>query len=102
MLSRNVFLCGVSAIAVAAILGQAQAGEVSGAGATFPYPVYAKWAEAYKQETGIGLNYQSMGSGGGIKQVTAKTVDFGATDMPLQPDELAKEGLQQFPAVIGG
>ncbi len=76
--------------------------EISGAGATFPYPISAKWAEAYKAATGIGLNYQSIGSGGGIKQITAKTVDFGASDMPLKQDALAKDGLQQFPPVIGG
>ncbi|MGZ5036664.1 MAG: phosphate ABC transporter substrate-binding protein PstS [Usitatibacter sp.] len=78
------------------------AAEITGAGATFPYPVYAKWADAYKKSTGTGLNYQSIGSGGGIKQITAKTVDFGASDMPLKPEELDKEGLTQFPTVIGG
>ncbi len=76
--------------------------EITGAGATFPYPIYAKWAEAYKQQTGTGLNYQSIGSGGGIKQITAKTVDFGASDMPLKPEDLDKAGLMQFPTVIGG
>ena len=69
---------------------------------TFPYPIYAKWAEAYKAQTGIGMNYQSIGSGGGIKQIKAKTVDFGASDMPLTPEELDKEGLTQFPTVMGG
>jgi phosphate transport system substrate-binding protein len=78
------------------------AADITGAGATFPYPIYAKWAEAYKNATGIGLNYQSIGSGGGIKQIKAKTVDFGASDMPLQASELEKEGLAQFPAVMGG
>ena len=82
--------------------GAARAGDISGAGATFPYPIYAKWADAYKKETGIGLNYQSIGSGGGIKQIEAKTVDFGASDMPLKPEDLQKEGLMQFPTVIGG
>ena len=82
--------------------GVASAAELTGAGATFPFPIYAKWAEAYKASTGIGLNYQSIGSGGGIKQIKAKTVDFGASDMPLKPEELDKEGLMQFPAVIGG
>ena len=77
-------------------------GNISGAGATFPYPIYAKWADAYKKETGIGLNYQSIGSGGGIKQITAKTVDFGASDMPLKTEDLEKAGLVQFPAVMGG
>jgi phosphate transport system substrate-binding protein len=76
--------------------------EFTGAGATFPFPIYAKWAEAYKAQTGIGLNYQSIGSGGGIRQIKAKTVDFGASDMPLKKDELDKEGLVQFPAIIGG
>ncbi len=91
-----------AAVAGAALMAQAQAGEISGAGATFPFPIYAKWADAYKTATGIGLNYQSIGSGGGIKQIEAKTVDFGASDMPLQPDDLEKNGLQQFPPVIGG
>jgi phosphate transport system substrate-binding protein len=78
------------------------AADITGAGATFPYPIYAKWADAYKKSTGNGLNYQSIGSGGGIKQITAKTVDFGASDMPLKPDDLQKEGLLQFPAIMGG
>lgn len=85
-----------------ALAGQVAAADLTGAGATFPYPIYAKWAEAYKAATGIGLNYQSIGSGGGIKQIKAKTVDFGASDMPLKPEELDKEGLIQFPAIIGG
>jgi phosphate transport system substrate-binding protein len=76
--------------------------DISGAGATFPYPIYAKWADVYKKETGSNLNYQSIGSGGGIKQIQAKTVTFGASDMPLTPDELTKSGLVQFPTVIGG
>src|SRR6184192_1814933 len=80
----------------------AGAAEISGAGATFPYPIYAKWAEAYKAKTGTSMNYQSIGSGGGIKQITAKTVDFGASDMPLKPEALAKDNLQQFPMVMGG
>ena len=78
------------------------AGDIIGAGATFPYPIYAKWAEAYKAKTGIGMNYQSIGSGGGIKQIKAKTVDFGASDKPLKLEELDKEGLMQFPTVMGG
>jgi phosphate transport system substrate-binding protein len=85
----------------AAPLG-ARAAEISGAGATFPYPIYAKWAEAYKAKTGIALNYQSIGSGGGIKQINAKTVDFGASDMPLKPEDLEKGGLTQWPMVMGG
>jgi phosphate transport system substrate-binding protein len=76
--------------------------EISGAGATFPYPVYAKWAAAYQKETGIKLNYQSIGSGGGIKQIKAKTVDFGASDAPLKAEDLDKSGLMQFPMVMGG
>ena len=79
-----------------------RAQDITGAGATFPAPIYAKWADAYKKATGDRLNYQSIGSGGGIKQITAKTVDFGASDMPLSDDELAKDGLVQFPTVIGG
>ena len=82
--------------------GAAVAGDITGAGATFPYPVYAKWADAYKKATGVGMNYQSIGSGGGIKQITAKTVDFGASDAPLKPDDLEKNGLIQFPAIMGG
>src|SRR5215204_4080082 len=80
----------------------ANAIDISGAGATFPYPIYAKWADAYKKETGSGLNYQSIGSGGGIKQIQAETVTFGATDMPLRGEQLEKDGLVQFPTVLGG
>jgi phosphate transport system substrate-binding protein len=87
---------------LAASIFPAAAVEISGAGATFPYPVYAKWADTYKKETGIGLNYQSIGSGGGIKQIEAKTVTFGATDAPLKGPELEKFGLVQFPMVMGG
>jgi phosphate transport system substrate-binding protein len=76
--------------------------DIIGAGATFPYPIYAKWAEAYKAKTGQGMNYQSIGSGGGIAQIKAKTVDFGASDMPLKPDDLKAAGLMQFPAIVGG
>ena len=90
----------------AACLGLAVAAsaatEISGAGATFPYPIYAKWADAYKKDTGVGLNYQSIGSGGGIKQIKAKTVTFGASDMPLKPEDLKAAGLLQFPMIIGG
>src|SRR5216110_3295990 len=82
--------------------GTAGAADISGAGATFPYPIYAKWAEAYKAKTGTSMNYQSIGSGGGIKQITAKTVDFGASDMPLKAEDLQKNGLVQFPAIMGG
>jgi phosphate transport system substrate-binding protein len=89
-------------VIAAAAIAPALAVDISGAGATFPYPIYAKWADAYKKETGAGLNYQSIGSGGGIKQIQAKTVTFGATDMPLKADELKKAGLVQFPTVLGG
>jgi len=82
--------------------GQALAVDITGAGATFPYPVYAKWADAYRKESGVGMNYQSIGSGGGIKQITAKTVDFGASDAPMKPEDLDKNGLIQFPAIMGG
>jgi len=78
------------------------AADITGAGATFPFPIYSKWADAYKTKTGVGMNYQSIGSGGGIKQIQSKTVDFGASDMPLKPEELDKSGLMQFPAIIGG
>ena len=89
-------------IAVATSSFNALALDISGAGATFPYPIYAKWADAYKKETGVGLNYQSIGSGGGIKQIEAKTVTFGASDMPLKAEDLSKNGLVQFPTVLGG
>jgi phosphate transport system substrate-binding protein len=92
-----------AACAALALTGTvALAADISGAGATFPYPIYAKWADAYKKETGIGLNYQSIGSGGGIKQIKARTVTFGASDAPLAGDDLGKTGLVQFPMVMGG
>jgi phosphate transport system substrate-binding protein len=80
----------------------AVAADITGAGATFPYPIYAKWAEAYKKETGTGLNYQSIGSSGGLKQIRAKTVTFGASDAPVKGADLDKDGMVQFPAIIGG
>ena len=92
----------VAAGVLAATILPAAAVEISGAGATFPYPIYAKWADAYKKDTGVGLNYQSIGSGGGIKQIEAKTVTFGASDAPLKGAELDKFGLVQFPMVMGG
>src|ERR1700704_1828935 len=82
--------------------GAARAAEISGAGATFPYPIYAKWAEAYRAKTGVAVNYQSIGSGGGIKQIQSKTIDFGASDMPLKPAGLEKFDLVQFPMIMGG
>ncbi len=90
------------ALALSFATFSAHAADITGAGATFPYPVYAKWAEAYRAKTGTGLNYQSIGSGGGIKQIKAKTVDFGASDKPLKPEELEESKLMQFPTVIGG
>ena len=92
----------IIAAVLISLTGVAFSADLTGAGATFPYPIYAKWAEAYKAATGIGLNYQSIGSGGGIRQIKAKTVDFGASDMPLKQEDLDKEGLMQFPAIIGG
>ena len=88
--------------AVAATTLPALALDISGAGSTFVYPILAKWADVYKKETGTGVNYQSIGSGGGIKQIQNRTVTFGASDMPLKPEELAKSGLVQFPTVVGG
>lgn len=86
----------------ASLVTTALAADITGAGATFPYPLYAKWAEQYKAKTGNGLNYQSIGSGGGIKQIQAKTVDFGASDIPMSQADLDKNGLMQFPTVMGG
>jgi phosphate transport system substrate-binding protein len=95
---NGLVIAAAASLAMAAVA----AADISGAGATFPYPIYAKWADAYKKLTGVGLNYQSIGSGGGIKQIKAKTVTFGASDMPLKPDDLQAAGLLQFPMVIGG
>jgi len=96
VLSAAVLAAGASlALSVHAV-------DITGAGATFPYPIYAKWAEGYKKASGNSVNYQSIGSGGGIKQIKSKTVDFGASDMPLPQEELDKHGLVQFPAVMGG
>jgi len=101
--SRGRIRSWLGALAVlGSIAHGAAAAEISGAGATFPYPVYAKWAEAYKAKTGVSMNYQSIGSGGGIKQINAKTVDFGASDMPLKPEDLDKSGLIQWPMIMGG
>src|SRR5471032_3377823 len=94
-------VCAAAAMSVLAFSAHA-ADEVTGAGASFPAPIYSKWAEAYNKATGNKINYQSVGSGAGIKQINAKTVDFGASDMPLKDDELAAAGLMQFPTVIGG
>jgi phosphate transport system substrate-binding protein len=109
--SQDFFILGVTvkfstavmtAVASAIVSTSVFANDITGAGATFPFPVYSKWAEAYKDKSGVGVNYQSIGSSGGIKQIKAKTVDFGATDAPMKADEAEKEGLVQFPAVIGG
>ena len=91
----------IAAVATALFTTLAQA-QITGAGATFPYPIYAKWAEAYQKQTGVGLNYQSIGSSGGIRQINAKTVAFGATDAPVKGEDLEKLGQVQFPAIIGG
>jgi phosphate transport system substrate-binding protein len=103
---RSMKLINFTRVVAFAICGAtatvAQAADISGAGATFPYPIYAKWADMYKKETGLGLNYQSIGSGGGIKQIKAKTVTFGASDMPLEPKDVTASGLVQFPTVVGG
>ena len=98
---KHLVIAGMAAFGLTAGLVQAES-TINGAGATFPYPIYAKWAEAYKAKTGIGMNYQSIGSGGGIKQITAKTVDFGASDAPLTVEKLNGIGLMQFPMVMGG
>jgi phosphate transport system substrate-binding protein len=99
--SKLTAILGAVAL-VGGAAGAVRADDISGAGATFPYPIYAKWAEAYKQQTGIGLNYQSIGSGGGIKQIEAGTVTFGASDKPLEPADLKQNGLVQWPMIIGG
>jgi phosphate transport system substrate-binding protein len=92
----------VAAFSLTAAVGAVVAADLSGAGATFPAPVYAKWAETYRKQTGVGLNYQAIGSGGGVRQIKSRTVAFGASDKPLKPQELAEAGLVQFPTVIGG
>ena len=90
------------AILLTAISISASAQTITGAGATFPYPIYSKWSELYNRESGVALNYQSIGSSGGIRQIDAKTVTFGATDAPVPGDKLDKNGHVQFPAIIGG
>ncbi len=102
-LRMNTNLARATAFAIcASTVTWASAADISGAGATFPYPIYSKWADAYRKDTGDGLNYQSIGSGAGIKQIRAKTVTFGATDAPLTPAQLEKDGLAQWPMVMGG
>lgn len=103
MHTKRTLLKAVGAAALATLaMGSALAADITGAGATFPFPIYAKWAEAYKAATGTGLNYQSIGSSGGIRQIRAKTVAFGATDAPVKGEDLDKDGMVQFPAIIGG
>jgi phosphate transport system substrate-binding protein len=99
--SLRLLMAG-SVAAFGAVSAFAAVQTINGAGATFPYPIYSKWAEAYKSKTGVGMNYQSIGSGGGIKQIKARTVDFGASDKPLKVEELDQAGLMQFPMVMGG
>jgi len=103
MIVKRTLLKTVAATVFTCIaMGSAVAADITGAGATFPFPIYSKWAEAYKAATGTGMNYQSIGSSGGIKQIRAKTVTFGATDAPLSGADLDKDGMVQFPAIIGG
>ncbi|MBL0945765.1 MAG: phosphate ABC transporter substrate-binding protein PstS [Hydrogenophaga sp.] len=103
MNSKRTLLKALAAAAMATVaLGSAHAADITGAGATFPFPIYAKWAEMYKAQTGTGLNYQSIGSSGGLRQIRAKTVAFGASDAPVGGADLDKDGMVQFPAIIGG
>lgn len=101
-MNSSAFGRGLLSFTLLAAASMASAQDVTGAGATFPAPVYAKWADAYNKATGAKVNYQSVGSGAGLKQIKSKTVDFGASDMPLKDEELAADGLMQFPTVIGG
>jgi phosphate transport system substrate-binding protein len=98
----KILLRSALVVAVVGAAASALAADISGAGATFPYPIYAKWADTYKKDTGVGLNYQSIGSGGGIKQIIARTVSFGASDAPMKAEDLEKNGLVQWPQVMGG
>ncbi len=103
MNTKRTFLKTVAAAAFASLaMSSAMAADLTGAGATFPFPIYAKWAEGYKAVSGIGMNYQSIGSSGGLKQIRAKTVTFGASDAPVSGEDLDKDGMVQFPAIIGG
>src|SRR5512134_2976322 len=99
---KTILTCALVAALVFSFSQVEAADRLNGAGATFPYPVYSAWAYEYNKVTGVQLNYQSIGSGGGVKQISARTVDFGASDDPMKPEDLAKEKLLQFPAVIGG
>ena len=102
LFSRSILRSAALGAALALVAGASQAADITGAGATFPYPVYSKWADSYKKESGIGLNYQAIGSGGGINQIKAKTVTFGASDMPMKPKDQDAAGLTMFPTVVGG
>lgn len=99
---KKILVLALSVFSVMGISSAAVAADITGAGATFPYPIYAKWAEIYKKNTNIGLNYQSIGSSGGVRQIRAKTVTFGATDAPVSAADLDKDGMVQFPAILGG
>lgn len=101
-MQNSLFKSFIAGAALAFGLSTASAADITGAGATFPYPIFAKWAEVYKKETGTGLNYQSIGSSGGIRQIRAKTVTFGASDAPLKGEDLDKDGMVQFPVILGG
>ena len=100
--TRKIATAVIATAAAAAFTTAAMAADLTGAGSTFAYPIFSKWADAYKKDTGVGLNYQSIGSGGGIKQIEANTVTFGASDMPMKPEDLEQNGLLQFPAIMGG
>jgi phosphate transport system substrate-binding protein len=102
MRMKQLLISIVAGASAVMAFSSASAADMTGAGSTFMYPIAAKWAELYKATSGNGLNYQSVGSGAGIKQIKAKTVDFGASDMPLKAEELDAEGLIQFPAIMGG
>ena len=100
--SFNAVRTAAAGFTLSLIAATTFAQDVTGAGATFPAPLYAKWADAYNKATGARINYQSVGSGAGLRQIRGKTVDFGASDMPLTDADLTKDGLVQFPTVIGG
>jgi phosphate transport system substrate-binding protein len=102
MKTKQILKSMVAGVSAALVMSSAMAADITGAGSSFAYPIYTKWAEAFKASSGVGLNYQSIGSGAGIKQIKAKTVDFGASDMPLSEEELAADGLMQFPTIMGG
>ncbi|WP_027348571.1 phosphate ABC transporter substrate-binding protein PstS [Halotalea alkalilenta] len=102
MLKRTSLLFAATLALGVSVQAQAQSSTITGAGATFPYPVYSQWADDYQDESGVGLNYQAIGSGGGIRQITAGTVTFGASDAPLSAEQQERDGLVQFPMIMGG